>query len=187
MVKLGWMATPTLSDVARELEAARAHCRNMVDDLSQEELLWLPPRPDGISTCYHLGHIVFVEDTHIAQATERPLLASPEFQKAFGVNNVNNRDARFPPREQVFACMEGVRARALECLAARFEHVQDPNGALAAAEVFRGVINHEYSHTKYMRRIRAEMGKPPVDPPASMLVRADENAIASPQYSISHW
>ena len=57
----------------------------------------------------------------------------------------------------------------------------------SALGLVNGVINHEYSHTKYMRRIRAEMRKPPVDPPTSTLVRADENAIASPQYGISHW
>jgi hypothetical protein len=181
------MDTPALSGVARELEAARMHCRSMVDDLSQEELLWLPPRPDGISTCYHLGHIVFVEDTHIAQATQRSLLAPSAFQEAFGVNNVDNRDARFPPREQVLECMAAVRARTFAYLAARFATVRNAHGALAAAEVFRGIINHEYSHTKYMRRVRAEMGKPPVDPPSSALVRADENAIAPPQYSLSHW
>lgn len=159
----------------------------MVDDLSPEELLWLPLRPDGISTCYHLGHIIFVEDTHVAQATQCALLTPPEFQDAFGVNNVNNRDACFPPRDLVLECMAAVRARTLACLAARFENVRDGHGAVAAAEVFRDVINHEYSHTKYMRRIRAEMGRSPVDPPVSALVRADDNAIAPPQYSISHW
>lgn len=181
------MRGPTRSGVARELRAARAHCRSLVDDLSEEELLWLPPRPDGISTCYHLGHIVLVEDTHIAQATGRPLLASREFQEAFGVNNVDNPDACLPPCGEILTCMKAVRARTMECLALRFKSVRDVNDAVAAAEVFRDVINHEYSHTKYMRRIRAEMGKSPVEPPASRLVRADENAIAPPQYSISHW
>ena len=181
------MGTPTRSIVSQELQAARAHCRVMLDDLSQAELLWVPQRRDGVSVLYHGGHIVLVEDTHVAEATEKPVLASPEFQDAFGVHNVNNREARLPVCAEVFNYMEAVRARTLELLALRFQGIRDADDTIATAELFRGLINHEYSHTKYIRRIRSEMGKPPVDPPLSALVRSDEHAIAPPQYQIHHW
>ena len=181
------METPTRSIVSHELHVARAHSRVMLDDLSQAELLWLPPRRDGICMSYHFGHIALVEDRHVAEATEKPVLASPEFQNAFGVHNVNNREARFPLRAEMFDYTQAVRARMLELLALRFQGIRAADDAIAAAELFRGLINHEYSHTKYICRIRAEMGKPPVDPPGSALVRADEDAIAPPQYNIPHW
>ena len=79
-----------------------------------------------------------------------------------------------------------VRSRAVELLHKRFSDLRSGD-ANEAADLFRGIINHEYSHTKYIRRIRAEMGKPPVELAHSPLVRVDARAIAAPQYSIPHW
>lgn len=181
------MGVPTYSIVCRELHAARGHLYAMIESLSQEELLWLPPRPDGIAISYHFGHIALVEDLHVAEDIATPLLATEEFQGAFGVRNVNNRAARFPPAATIIDYMQAVRTRTLEVAALRFRAIRNPQAAHDAAELFRRIINHEYSHTKYIRRICAEMGKPPVNPPASELVEADTQAVAPPQYSIQHW
>lgn len=181
------MGVPTYSIVCRELHAARGHLYSMVESLSPEELLWLPPRPDGISISYHFGHIALVEDMQVAEAIGEPLLATKEFQEAFGVHNVDNRNAPFPAGAAIIDYMQAVRTRTAGVVALRFRAIRDAAAAHNAAELFRRVINHEYSHTKYIRRICAEMGKPPVDPPASELVEADDQAIAPPQYSIAHW
>jgi hypothetical protein len=181
------MSVPTYSSVCRELHAARGHLYAMLETLSPEELLWLPPRPDGISISYHFGHIALVEDMHVAEATGKPLLTAEEFRDAFGVRNVNNRAAQFPPAAAIIDYMQAVRTQTLELAALRFRAIRDAPAAHDAAELFRRIINHEYSHTKYIRRIRAEMGKAPVDPPASDLVQADAHAIAPPQYALLHW
>jgi len=180
------MTGPAQSVVERELNAARAHLLSLVGDLSDAELLWLPPRPDGISISYHFGHIGLVEDVHVAEATEQALVASDQFRDAFGVHNVNNRDARFPAGGQIRNYLGAVRSRAMELLQKQFRNLRGGD-ASGAADLFRGIINHEYSHTKYIRRIRAEMGKSPVELVHSPLVRVDERAIAAPQYSIPHW
>ena len=178
---------PMTDVVSGELSAARAHLQAMVEDLSQDELLWLPPRPDGICISYHAGHIGLVEDLHIAGASQESAVTSAELRAAFGVHNINNRAARFPRWEEILEYLFTVRGRTLALLPLRFQGVRNRTDEIAAAELFRGVIDHEYSHTKYIRRIRAEMGKPSVGPPASELVRADERAVASPQYRLPRW
>jgi len=181
------VATPTYGVVCSELHAARQHLYDMVRPLSQAELQWLPPRPDGISISYHFGHIALVEDVEIGRVAEQPVLAPAGIRDAFGVHNVDNRDARFPSGAEIIDYMQSVRARTLQELAMAFRSVADDAAARIAAEPFRRIINHEYSHTKYIRRIRAEMGQAPVGPPTSELVQADEQAIAPPQYSIQRW
>jgi DinB superfamily len=181
------MATPTYSLVCHELHAARGHLYAIVESLSQDELLWLPPRPDGIAISYHFGHIALVEDHTLAEETGQVLLATLEWQHTFGVRNVNNRTAVFPSGAEIIDYIQRVRARTVEVLAQRFRKILSPNEAVTAAEVFRRVINHEYSHTKYIRRIRSEMNKSAVEAPASELIQADENAVAAPQYILEHW
>jgi len=159
----------------------------MIESLSQAELLWLPPRPDGISISYHFGHIALVEDMEAANAASQLLLATPALQDGFGVHNVNNRDARLPSGAAILEYAQAVRTRTLGLAGLRFRAIRSPEAAMEAAEVFRRMINHEYSHTKYIRRICAEMGKPPVGPPQSERVQANDQATAPPQYVIHHW
>ncbi len=181
------MPTPTYSIVCHELHAARQHLYDLVRPLSQDELWWLPPRPDGVCVSYHFGHIVLVEDEQIAPATEKPPLAPAEFPDLFGAHNANNRNVRFPSGAEIIAYMQTVRERTLLVLALRFRAIHSHDEAVAVSELFRGLINHEYSHTKYIRRICAEMHQPPVEAPASELMVADESAVAPPQYRIKHW
>ena len=179
------MAGPAKSIVERELNAVRRHLLSLVSDLSDAELIWLPPRPDGIAISYHFGHIGLVEDVHVAEATGTSPVASDRFRDAFGVHNVNNRDARFPAGGEIRSYLGDVRSRTSELLEKRYRDLRTE--VSTSADLFRGIINHEYSHTKYIRRIRAEMGKAPVEVTLSALIRVDEHAIAAPQYSIPHW
>jgi hypothetical protein len=181
------VSTPTYGIICQELHAARGHLYAMIEGLSQDELLWIPPRPDGISISYHFGHIALVEDLEIAPLIEKPVLARPDVREVFGVQNANNPAARFPPGAAILDYMQGVRERTLGIVALRFRAIRNLEAAVDAAEPFRRTINHEYSHTKYIRRIRAEMGKPPVDPPQSERIEADPDAIAPPQYSLPSW
>jgi hypothetical protein len=181
------MGVPSYSVVCHELHAARQHLYDMVRELSQDELLWLPPRPDGICISYHFGHIALVEDTQVAERTDGRLIAASEFREAFGAHNADRREAHFPAASSILDYMQRVRTRTLEAVALSFRKTPNENAVIAAAEPFRRIINHEYSHTKYIRRICGEMGKPPVAPPASELVCADDNAIAPPQYGIPRW
>lgn len=181
------MASPDYSIVCRELHTARGHLYAMVECLSLDELRWLPPRPDGVSVGYHFGHIAVVEDQSVSEAVGQARLSSIELQEACAATNANNRDARIPAGDVILETIQAVRARTIEVLALFFRGIRDERSAVNAAELFRRVINHEYSHTKYIRRICAEMGKPPVDPPASDVIHADTTAVAAPQYSIRNW
>ena len=178
---------PSYGSVAHELHIARQHLYDLVSPLSQDELRWIPPRPDGVCVSYHFGHIALVEDLQIATASDQQPLAPSTFRDLFGPHNANNGQAAFPSGAEIIGYMQRVRERTLAQLALGFRAIRDTAGAVEAAEPFRGLINHEYSHTKYIRRICAEMNHPPVDAPASTLIVVDESAIAAPQYRIDHW
>ena len=181
------MPTPTYTIVCQELYAARQHLYDMVRPLSQDELLWVPPRPDGVCVSYHFGHMALQEDTMIAATTGKPRLATPELDDAFGARNANNGGARFPSGAVIIDYMQRVRQLTIGLLALRFRAIRSEAQAVETAELFRQIVNHDYSHTKYIRRICREMGKPEVEAPSATLVVADEQAIAGPQYHIPGW
>jgi hypothetical protein len=181
------MPTPSYTTVCQELHATRQHLYDMIRPLSQDELLWVPPRPDGVCVSYHFGHMALGEDRIIAKATQRPLLATPGLCEAFGAHNANNSAARFPSGATIIDYMQRLRESTIGLLALSFRAIRSDEQAVETAEPFRQIINHDYSHTKYIRRICREMGKSEVEVPLSELVAVNESAIAGPQYHIPHW
>ncbi|MBI3784564.1 MAG: DinB family protein [Deltaproteobacteria bacterium] len=173
--------------VCGELHAARQHLYDMVRHLSQGELLWVPRRRDGVSVSYHFGHIALVEDELVSQSTPDVLIASADLRQSFGAHNANNGAARLPSGDVIIDYMQRVRERTLGFVAVRFRAIRDAPQAVDAAELFRRIVNHEYMHTKYIRRICRELGKPEVEAPPSQLVIADADALAGPQYRLEGW
>jgi hypothetical protein len=181
------MDGPTYSIACGELHAARQHLYDMLRPLSQSELLWVPRRPDGVCVSYHFGHIALVEDEMISHSLSEPLIAPADLRDAFGPHNANNGHAQFPSGDTILEFMQRVRERTLGLAAARFRNIRDAAQAVEAAELFRRIVNHEYMHTKYIRRICREMGKPDVEAPPSERVVVDEQAPAGPQYRLEGW
>jgi hypothetical protein len=175
------------SIVRQELQAVRDHLMTMIVPLTQEELWQVPPRRDATAISYHAGHIGMVEDMRISQALEERMLGSDSYRALFGVANNSNPKAVFPGREEIFSYLTQVRARTLALLDALQLDTLPPQKRLAEADLFREIINHEYSHTKYMRRLLGELGKSTDFPVPSFLVEVNHHAIATPQYFIPQW
>ena len=181
------MKTSLVSIVHQELKAARDHLMAMVGSLIQEELWWVPPRPDGTAISYHMGHIGLVEDMRISQACRERMLGPEAYHGLFGVANNSNPKAVFPGREELFAYLAQVRAKTLTLLDTLQLHTLPSHERLIKADLFREIINHEYSHTKYIRRLLGEMGKSPDFPLPSTLIEVNHRAVAAPQYFIPRW
>jgi hypothetical protein len=159
----------------------------MIEPLTQDELWRVPPRLDATAITYHVGHIGMVEDMRISQMLKERMLGLESYRTLFGVANNSNPKAVFPEREEIFGYLTQVRARTLTLLEARQLDTLSPHKRRAEADLFREIINHEYSHTKYIRRLLGELGKSTDFPVPSPLVEVNHHAIAAPQYFISHW
>jgi hypothetical protein len=181
------MNTSLAAVVHQELTAVRAHLLAMIESLTQEELWQVPPRPDATAISYHAGHIGLVEDLQVSRAVKAPMLGPEAYRSLFGVANNSNPQAVFPDREEIFSYLARVRRRTLAVLDALQLDALPWQERVAGAELFRGIINHEYSHTKYIRRLLGEIGKSSDFPRPSQLVEVDDQAIAAPQYFISRW
>jgi hypothetical protein len=181
------MEASFVSIVHQELKAARDHLTAMVESLTEKELWWVPPRPDGTAISYHLGHIGLVEDMRVSQAQGKQLLGPETYRNLFGVANNSNPKAVFPGREDLFTYLAQARARTLALLDTLQLDTLPAQNRPAEADFFRGIINHEYSHTKYIRRLLGEMGKSTNFPLPSSRVEMNPQAIAAPQYFIPHW
>ena len=180
------MEVSFVSIVHQELGAVRDHLITMVEPLTQEELWWVPPRSDGTTISYHMGHIGLVEDTRVSQSRKERL--GPEaYSKLFGVANNSNSRVLFPGREEIFAYLAQARTRTLALLDTLQLNTPPSVKCLAAADLFRRIINHEYSHTKYIRRLLGEQGKNIDFPPPSARVEVKPQAVAAPQYFIPNW
>ena len=173
--------------VRQELKAVRDHLMAMIAPLTQEELWRVPPRRDATAISYHVGHIGLVEDMQISQALKERMLGPEAYRQLFGVANNSNLKAVFPQREEIFPYLAQVRARTLALLDALQLDTLPPQNRLAEADLFRQLINHEYSHTKYIRRLLGELGKSTDFPSPSSLVEVNHQAIAAPQYFIPRW
>ena len=181
------MEASFVSIVHQELRAVRDHLMGMVEPLTQEELWWVPPRPDGTAISYHFGHIGLVEDLRVSQAEKEQLLGPEAYRNLFGVGNNSNPKAVFPGREEIFTYLAQARARTLALLdTLKLDTLPSPE-RLAEADLFRRIINHEYSHTKYIRRLLGEMGKSTDFSLPSTRVQVKPQAVAAPQYFIPHW
>ena len=181
------MNTSLASLVHQELKAVRDHLMAMIEPLTQEELWQVPPRPDATAISYHAGHIGMVEDLRISQARGERMLGPEAYRHLFGVANNSNPKAVFPGREEIFAYLAQVRERTLALLDRLQLDTLPAQKRLAEAEPFREIINHEYSHTKYIRRLLGELGKSTDFPRPSPLVEVNHRAIAAPQYFIPRW
>ena len=181
------MKVSLVSVVHQELGAVRDHLMTMVEPLTQEELWWVPPRPDGTAISYHIGHIGRVEDTRVSQSQKERLLGPQAYSKLFGVANNSNSEAVFPSREEILAYLTHARTRTLALLDTLRLNAPPSVKCLAAADLFRRIINHEYSHTKYIRRLLGEQGKNIDFPPPSARVEVKPKAVAAPQYFIPNW
>ena len=51
-------------------------------------------------------------------------------------------------------------------------------------EIFLDVINHEYEHARYVRRLRGELGRPDVPEPSGRLVALDTDAEEPPRFFV---
>ena len=181
------MTTSFAAIVHQELRAARDHLMAMIEPLTQEELWRVPPRPDATAITYHAGHIGFVEDMRMSQARGERMVGPEGYRTLFGVANNSNPKAVFPRREEIFAYLTQVRARTLAVLDTLQLDTLPPQQRRAEAELLRGVINHEYAHTKYIRRLLGEIGRSTDFPIPSALVEVNPQAIAAPQYFIPRW
>ncbi len=173
--------------VRQELQAVRDHLMAMIAPLSQDELWRVPPRPDATALNYHARHIGMVEDMRISQVLKERMLGPESHRTLFGVANNSNPKAVFPGREEIFAYLTQVRARTLTVLEALQLDTLSPHKRRAEADLFREIINHEYSHTKYIRRLLGELGKSTDFPVPSPLLKVNHHAIAAPQYFIPRW
>ena len=181
------MSTSPAAFVRQELQAVRDHLMAMIASLSQDELWRVPPRPDATAISYHVGHIGMVEDMRISQVLKERMLRPESYRHLFGVANNSNLKAVFPGREEIFAYLTQVRARTLTLLEALQLDTLSPHKRRAEANLFREIINHGYSHTKYIRRLLGELGKSTDFPVPSPLVEVNHHAIAAPQYFIPRW
>ncbi|MBI3796077.1 MAG: DinB family protein [Deltaproteobacteria bacterium] len=200
------MNTSLAAFVRQELQVARNHLMAMIESLTQDELWRVPPRPDATAISYHIGHIGMVEDMRISQVLKERMLGPELYRPLFGVANNGNPKIVFPGREELFAYLTQVRARTLTLLEALqldtltqvrartltlLEALQldtlSPHKRRAEADLFREIINHEYSHTKYIRRLLGELGKSTDFPVPSPLVEVNHHAIAAPQYVLPRW
>jgi DinB family protein len=175
------------SIVRQELKAVRDHFMAMIALLSQDELWQVPPRRDATAISYHAGHIGMVEDMRISQALKERMLGPESYHTLFSVANNSNPKVVFPGREEIFAYLVQTRARTLTLLDVLQLDTLPPQKRLAEADLFREIINHEYSHTKYIRRLLGELGKSTDFPVLSSLVEVNHHAIAAPQYFIPRW
>src|SRR5436309_604044 len=181
------MNTSLVSLVHQELKAVRDHLMAMIEPLTQEEQWQVPPRRDATTISYHAGHIGMVEDMPISQARGERMLGPQAYRHLFGVANNSNPKAVFPGREEIFVYLAQVRQRTLAALDRLQLDILPPQKRLAEAEPFREIINHEYSHTKYIRRLLGELGKSTDFPRPSLLVEVSHRASAAPQYCIPCW
>lgn len=181
------MSTSLAAFVRQELQAVRDHLMAMIAPLTQDELWRVPPRPDATAISYHAGHTGMVEDMRISQTLKERMLGPESYRTLFGVANNSNSKAVFPGREEIFAYLTQVRARTLTLLEALQLDTLSPHKRRAEADLFREIINHEYSHTKYIRRLLGELGKSTDFPVPSLLVEVNHHAIAAPQYFIPRW
>jgi len=173
--------------VRQELKAVRDHLMAMIAPLTQEELWQVPPRRDATAISYHAGHIGMVEDMQISQARGERMRGPEAYRTLFSVANNSNPKVVFPGREELFAYLAQVRARTLAELDALQLDTLPPQKRVAEADLFCAIINHEYSHTKYIRRLLGELGKSTDFPVSSPLVEVNHHATAAPQYFIPRW
>ena len=181
------MKVSFVSIIHQELKAVRDHLMAMVEPLTQEELWWVPPRPDGTAISYHMGHIGLVEDLRVSQAQEERLLGPEAYSNLFGVANNSNPKAVYPGKEEIFAYLAQARTRTLALLDTLQLDTRPAQKRPAEADLFRRIINHEYSHTKYIRRLLGELGKNIDVPLPSRRVEVKPQAVAAPQYFIPSW
>ncbi len=181
------MEASFVSIVHQELQAVRDHLMTMVEPLTQEEFWWVPPRPDGTAISYHFGHIGLVEDLRVSQARGEQMLGPEAYRNLFGTANNSNPQAGFPRKEEIFTYLVQARTRTLTLLDTLQLDTLSAHERPAEAELFRRIINHEYSHTKYIRRLLGEMGKSTDFSLPSTRVQIKPQAVAAPQYFIPHW
>ena len=161
-----------------ELRRARRYLLSLLRDLSGEELEWFGASETLSCIKWHAGHVALRERELLGALV--PALAGTD----------STRDACFGTEARTAIAVEFPSSREIEEQLAASRKL---SGALLQTlpereglrEIFLQVVNHEYEHARYVRRLRTELGRPGVPEPTGRLVEFDLEVDEAPRFFLS--
>ena len=161
-----------------ELRRARRYLLSLVRELSEEELEW--PGGNETLSCikWQAGHVALRERELLGALV--PALAGTDSSRheCFGTEARSGALADFPPWSEI----EDELAASRRLTEALLSTLPEREGL---REIFLQVVNHEYEHARYVRRLRSELGRSPVKEPTGRLVEFDLEVDEAPRFFLS--
>jgi Tfp pilus assembly protein PilF len=172
------LAVPWRRTARTELRRARRYLLALVRDLSDEELEWLGGTSTLSCVKWHVGHVALRERELLGALV--PTLAGTDSSRdpAFGTEARSTVGVEFPPWKDVEEELAASR-RLTEALLFTLPERE------GLADIFVQVVNHEYEHARYVRRLRTELSRPPVAEPTGRLVEFDLEVDEPPRFYVS--
>jgi Tfp pilus assembly protein PilF len=160
-----------------ELRRARRYLLSLLRDLSAEELEWLGASETLSCIKWHAGHVALRERELLGALV--PALAGTDSTRdaCFGTEARTAVGLDFPPWTEI----EEQLAASRKLSEALLMTLPEREGL---REIFLQVVNHEYEHARYVRRLRAELGRPGVAEPTGRLLEYDLEVDEAPRFFV---
>lgn len=171
-------AWPWRRSARTELRRARRYLLSLLKDLSPEELEWLGASETLSCIKWHAGHVALRERELLGALV--PALAGTDSTRdaCFGTEARTAVVLDFPPWSEI----EDQLAASRRLSEALLQTLPEREGL---RDIFLQVVNHEYEHARYVRRLRAELGRPGVAEPTGRLVEFDLEVEEAPRFFLS--
>lgn len=165
-----------LTSLLREYDRALDHTDSLWIDLTADEVRWRP-RPEASAIGWHLGHQAAVAHFMVRNLVAAEASIDPRLDALMDSATPEPARGSLPAIEDLRAyrrrVADRVRTRVGEVVAG---NVGAPRQlGRVAATMLRGIVDHEYQHSKWIGEVRVgELGHPLPDPPTSdALVEVD--------------
>ncbi len=147
-----------LPDLISELDTARRYSEALIDDLSEEQVLWRP-NENSSAIGWHLGHQAAVNHFMVRNLTAAEPSVNKDFDALFDSSTVERQRGDLPSVSEILE----FRTTISDQSAATLQRIA--NGDVGAPEqlnqiaigMVRAMTNHEYQHAKWVGEVREEL------------------------------
>ena len=149
------MTVPSLTALLKEYNRALAYTEALVDDLTDDEMLWRPNR-DSSAIGWHLGHQAAVSHFLVRNLTAAEPRLDAELEQLMDSATAERDRGALPSPARILDYRVEVANRVRFGVDAIDQgNVGAPNQLrMIATTMLTAIINHEYQHDKWVGEVR---------------------------------